>query len=229
PFLMAESRTELRRKVIAVCAARDPRAPLHFVIRAEGSAPSYFIKYGYPELVEEGRTLQCLYDLAQSDIHAPRVPEVYDCFSNYGEPLGTEYLVMEYIPPPVCTLDVWIEDGQSDEERQHRADVVAAKVADLILWLHACPVPPESPPGPIGGGLMHHNFFADGEAPMAFASTVALEIYVNKVSPAILSASTSFDRHTGAGNVLKAARDTSEGSQFLSTTSAVLPFRHRLQ
>ncbi|KNZ75920.1 hypothetical protein J132_00933 [Termitomyces sp. J132] len=156
---MAVWQTELRQTVIDVTASRNDMAYHHYAVLEDGDSPSYFVKYSSESLLEESRTLQYLYNLAQFDPRAPRIPKIYDFFTTF-DILRREYLVMEYIPPPTVTIGKWI--------------------ADVISWLHACPLPLNASIGPVGGGIIRHRFFRDGDAPIEFASVAALEIYINK-------------------------------------------------
>ncbi|KAG6826158.1 hypothetical protein H0H92_000930 [Tricholoma furcatifolium] len=100
--------------------------------------PSYFIKYRQEGLLGEFRNLKYLSNLAKNAPNTPRIPEAVDYFDNRREIWGTDYLVMEYIPPPAVTLQKWITAGTSDQERQDRVDVAVSKVTEAISWLTSC-------------------------------------------------------------------------------------------
>lgn len=138
------------------------------------SKPLFFIKYGNYVLAE-GRTQQHLYDRAQSDARAPRIPQIYDVFTD--DRTGREFIVMEFVPAP--TLTQWLALATSDSEREARTEDGSHRVLDAIAWLYALDVSQDGPLGPVGGGIAHHRFFADHTAPMPFASTDALQAYIN--------------------------------------------------
>ena len=49
------------------------------------------------------------------------------------------------------------------------------KIAGVVEWLLKCPVPDGDSIGPVGGGNIQHFFFNMEEAPVAFATSGALE------------------------------------------------------
>jgi len=69
--------------------------------------------------------------------------------------------------------------GSSRESESLRATAII-KIADAVEWLLKCPVPEGDSIGPVGGGYIQHSFFNMEEAPIAFATSGALETYVNK-------------------------------------------------
>ncbi|KAG8893846.1 hypothetical protein FRB99_001672 [Tulasnella sp. 403] len=138
-----------------------------------------FVKYGNDSLFEEAKTQEYVFNLARGDPKAPRVPEVLDVFPGAG---GSAYLVMRRVSAP--SLRSWVEqDGLSDEERQRRFDVAVDRTTAAITWLLSVKLPPGTPIGPIGGGLLHHVIFRMEEAPLNFKHTLAIERYLNEAGP----------------------------------------------
>ncbi|KAJ6598512.1 hypothetical protein B0H10DRAFT_734251 [Mycena sp. CBHHK59/15] len=176
-FVPFPAQAGLQERVIDLCEQRSPHIEYYFHVPGDESSPPLFIKYGSSNLRAEARTQEYLHILAKSDPRAPRVPLVFDSFS---DSIGNGYIVMQYVPPPATTLGSWVDGGCSVDERQRRSDFAISKVADIISWLHACPLPPDAGIGPVGGGVSQHRFFADSEAPMEFASADALQVYVNR-------------------------------------------------
>ncbi|KAG6807405.1 hypothetical protein H0H92_007664 [Tricholoma furcatifolium] len=90
------------------------------------------------------------------------------------------YLVMEYIPSPIVTLQTWIQAGESDDEKYDRVDTAVAKVAETITWLYSRLLPPNASVGSVGGGTICHPLWEGGGAPFDFTSAAALERYLDK-------------------------------------------------
>ncbi|KAG8880991.1 hypothetical protein FRB99_004767 [Tulasnella sp. 403] len=135
-----------------------------------------FVKYGANDLFGEAKTQEYIFNLAKTDPQAPRVPEVLDVFAGA---LSLAYLVMRRVSAP--SLRSWVEeDGLSNDERHQRLDVAAERVAAAITWLLNVKLPPDTPPGPIGGGKIQHAIFMMEEAPLKFNHTLAIERYLNK-------------------------------------------------
>jgi len=177
--MVANDQVDLQQLVISLCMQREPEDQHSFHLYGHGLIRDYFVKYSnYRDLLAEARTQTYLHDLAQANSQAFHVPRVFDAFHDTNR---TAYLVMEYVPPPAVTLDVWMRNATSAEERQRRVEIAISKVAAIVSWLHACPLPADAGIGPVGGGVIQHVFFADHSAPMEFASVAALERYVNEV------------------------------------------------
>ncbi|KAG6806749.1 hypothetical protein H0H92_010140 [Tricholoma furcatifolium] len=90
------------------------------------------------------------------------------------------YLVREYIPSPIVTLQTWIQAGKSDDEKYDRVDTAIAKVAETITWLYFCLLPRNASVGSVGGGTIFHPLWEDYEAPFDFTSAAAMERYLNR-------------------------------------------------
>lgn len=179
----SESLSAFRQLVVTRCRDRDPTDVHYFVLPG---SPPLFIKYGDSNLRGEARTLRYLYDVAKDDPHAPYVPKIIDAFSENGDDAeeddnrytqGPTFIVMEYIDAP--TLRNWIDVATSALEREERESHAATRVAEAISWIHGCPVPDGNGLGPKKGGIVQHIWFADSVAPMPFANTEALQVYVN--------------------------------------------------
>ncbi|KAF9519852.1 hypothetical protein BS47DRAFT_1481746 [Hydnum rufescens UP504] len=107
------------------------------------------------------RTQAHFYDQAQQSPNAPRVARVYEVFDD-GR--SSTYLVMEFLSAP--SFEVLINAaGSSPECESLRATAIFPRVDSI---------------GPVGGGNIQHIFFNMEEAPIAFATSGALETYVNK-------------------------------------------------
>ncbi|KAG8954991.1 hypothetical protein FRC04_010475 [Tulasnella sp. 424] len=139
-------------------------------------------------LLNEGDTQAFVYAAAlESSPNAPRVPEVYGCFSWDG----IRYLVMERVNHP--TVEAWIKDAASEAEAQARFDKACQAVADALRWLFALSPPGGSEIGLIEGayaqrqsaaacaksGRARHRFFGDDSAPFRYTGAPALERHIN--------------------------------------------------
>ncbi|KAG9023840.1 hypothetical protein FRB95_012409 [Tulasnella sp. JGI-2019a] len=93
--------------------------------------------------------------IANGDASAPRVPKVYDYFTNE---LNEHYLVMEYI-----------------EANSTPAQNALEKLAKALQWLRDLPASPGVTIGPVGGGYIRHSAFKDHTAPLPLLSKDALE------------------------------------------------------
>ena len=133
-----------------------------------------FVKRGISNLLAEARTQSHFYHQAQESSGAPRVPRVYEVFDD-GR---STYLVMEFISAP--SFEDLVKDAPSGPEEVTLRATAITKIAGAVAWLLGCPVPEGDSIGRIGGGRIQHAFFLD-EAPIEFASSGALEAYVNEV------------------------------------------------
>ncbi|KIY43918.1 hypothetical protein FISHEDRAFT_77841 [Fistulina hepatica ATCC 64428] len=123
------------------------------------------VKFRDADLLNEGDTQAFVYAAAlQSSPNAPRVPEVYGCFSWDG----IQYLVMERVNLP--TVEAWIRDAVSEAEAQSRFDKACQAVANALRWLFALSPPVDSEIGLI-----------DGAAPFRYTGAPALERHINTV------------------------------------------------
>ena len=126
---------------------------------------NYFVKYdSYESLEPQVMTQRHVYDYAKTQTNAPRIPKVEYFFR---DDVGRGYLVMEHvavIPTPKN---------------------LAERTVEALDWLALVPAPPNHVLGPLGGGVIHHRFFQDCEAPLVFSSVEALERYINEVRPCL--------------------------------------------
>ncbi|KAG1884962.1 hypothetical protein F4604DRAFT_1728732 [Suillus subluteus] len=134
-----------------------------------------FVKRGTTNLEAEARTQAHFYDQAQNLSGGPRVARVYEVFEDRH---GSTYLVMEYIDAP--SFEDLINGCSSGLEKANLHATAITKIADTITWLLGCPVPDGDSVGPVGGGKIQHAFFGMEEAPIEFASSQALEAYINE-------------------------------------------------
>ncbi|KAE9397349.1 hypothetical protein BT96DRAFT_921545 [Gymnopus androsaceus JB14] len=95
------------------------------------------------DVVNEGDTQAFVYSTFKSLPYAPRVSEVYECFSWNG----IHYLVMEKIDLP--TMETWINDARSEAEKQSRFDMACEAAANALRYLFTL-----SPPGGTEIGLI---------------------------------------------------------------------------
>jgi len=161
-----------RQYIIQSCSERNGN---YTVTHSSLPGSTIFVKRGTSNLVGEARTQACFYDQAQQSPNAPRVARVYEVFDD-GR--GSTYLVMEFISAP--SFEVLINAAGSSPECESLRATAIIKIADAVEWLLKCPVPEGDSIGPVGGGNIQHIFFNMEEAPVAFATSGALETYVNK-------------------------------------------------
>ena len=159
--------------IIAVCAEhqqshweeRDYRA----CVSIESKKSKYFIKFDSPQtLWPEFSTQSYIYDYAMRHGNGPRIAQPL----HYFKIQARGFLVMEYIEltdPSLITK-------------------LAERTAWALDWLSKVSAPPEDITGPskdaigpVGGGLIHHRFFKDYEAPVIFQSVADLQFYMNEV------------------------------------------------
>src|SRR5277367_1028669 len=130
-------------EIIRLCKQKGPR--FNILEYELGGCPIAFIKYGHS--LDMGEVWAQLY--AKPFV---RVPEIYRAFKRDG----ATYIFMEYI------------DGETVQKKLHDhpacCNQIYDQVATALNRLLTIPVPQESCPGPIGGGLIHHCFFHDSTA-----------------------------------------------------------------
>jgi len=165
--------TGVLQYIIQLCSKCDGN---YTVTHSSLPGSPVFVKRGTSNLVGEARTQVHFYDQAQQSPTAPRVARVYEVFDD-GR--GSTYLVMESISAP--SFEVLINAARSSPERESIRAMAITKIAEAVEWLLKCPVPEGDSIGPVGGGNIQHVFFNMEEAPVAFATSGALEAYVNVV------------------------------------------------
>ena len=165
--------TGVLQYIIQFCSKRYGN---HTVTHNSLPGSSIFVKRGTSNLVGEARTQVHFYNQAQQSPNAPRVARVYEVFDDGS---GSTYLVMESISAP--SFEVLINAAGSSPEHESLRAMAITKIAEAVEWLLKCPVPEGDSIGPVGGGYIQHIFFNMEEAPIAFATSGALEAYVNMV------------------------------------------------
>ncbi|KAG8918582.1 hypothetical protein FRC01_001785 [Tulasnella sp. 417] len=161
--------------------------------RRDGTAPrvhlfgDYVVKFNEKGIRNEADTQTFVYEALKSQPNAPRVPEVYDCFS-WG---GMQYLVMEQIECP--TVEEWIKDAAGEAEALSRFEIACKAVANALRWLFALSPPAGADIGLIDGayaqtqapnvrentGCARNTFFGRYPAPLRYSSPLALERHIN--------------------------------------------------
>lgn len=131
-----------------------------------------WIKYSHAVRPHEGRMqhhlARLVNDIPNTAVH---VPEVYFEFVRGG----LRYIAMEYIPGDT------VEQRRVANGGKFRTEDIE-KVAAAIQQLISLRVPADTPPGPISGGTIWHNFFNDDEAPVVYPSSAHLQDHINRVS-----------------------------------------------
>ena len=141
----------------------DYRRCIPFVTRTA----NYLVKFGDSWCFSSEAVMQKeMASVAQRDPSAPRVPIVHHIFQHEH----LTYAIIELI-----------------ETIQVSADIFVHKVAAAVLWLRRQPVPPGVVLGPLGSGPAWHAIFKKKYAPLPFTGAVALERFLNKVSPRLAS------------------------------------------
>ena len=135
-----------------------------------------FVKRGTSDLEAEARTQNHFYHQAQRSPSGPRVARVYE---NFKDGCGSTYMVMEFIA--ARSFEDLIEDAHSGPEKVSLQATAITEIAGAVAWLLDCPVPEGDSIGPVGGGKIQHMFFGMEDAPIEFATSGALEAYVNEV------------------------------------------------
>ncbi|KAJ7434630.1 hypothetical protein B0H11DRAFT_2296098 [Mycena galericulata] len=169
-FIAADAPNNLpsRQEIIALCRAAGWDVPgLPF---PQGHPePFAWIKYG--ELVTKGEALTQdkvarLLDADSGDSTfrvRVRAPRVFRAFRDDG----VGYIVMEYISGTLC--------GEND------CELAAAAVQRLVQIRDTTMIAP----GPVGGGPIKHDFFAEGDSNFTYNSVQALENHVNGILKAV--------------------------------------------
>ncbi|PIL29040.1 hypothetical protein GSI_09088 [Ganoderma sinense ZZ0214-1] len=136
-----------------------------------GGKRRYWVKYGRDSLIRgEGRTQASVATMVNANpASAVRVPYVYRGFSrgNRG------YIVMDYV------------QGATPAQRKSPAGYYQKKdiqaVAAALQQLISIRMPTGTAPGPVGGGLIGHDFFVDDLSTLPYPSVEILEAQINEV------------------------------------------------
>lgn len=144
-----------------------------------GDRPTLWIKYGWgvfwDEAVNQIRAHQEL-----QKINSPvRVPVVYYAFEDNDGAKWT-YIVMEYIRGDTVGS---LEDKarESPEQSQEKLDALSRRVAFALDEFLRIPVPLDTPPASVSGGIIRHSVFKDHEAPRPYQNVEQLEQHFNMV------------------------------------------------
>jgi len=138
----------------------------HFDFVREGK-PTFFVKYGGYDILDQASTQAFFHSLAQGGSSAPHIPAVYSAFRWEGR----HFLIMEKVDMP--TLEI------CDISETEAVQSAAFAVGWLLDQMHSIPsdmfgrISFRSTP-------VWHQFFKDHYAPVPFVSSEALEKYVNK-------------------------------------------------
>ncbi|KAK7727862.1 hypothetical protein SLS63_006939 [Diaporthe eres] len=111
-------------------------------------------------------------------INSPvRVPVVYYAFKDNDGARWT-YIVMEYIRGDTVGS---LEDKarESPEQSQEKLDALSRRVAFALDEFLRIPVPLDTPPASVSGGIIRHSIFKDHEAPRPYQNVEQLEQHFN--------------------------------------------------
>ncbi|KIM41209.1 hypothetical protein M413DRAFT_445255, partial [Hebeloma cylindrosporum] len=124
----------------------------------------FFIKYNeHKDMHAEYAMQQYIFNRAEGDPNAPRVPRIHDFFIFDNIRMGIiGYLVMEYI-----------------HTSPTRSGDVPEKVASALQWLRDLPRPSDTTIGSVAGPDAPYNLLKGLKTPIAFSSIDAIERYMN--------------------------------------------------
>jgi hypothetical protein len=117
---------------------------------------------------------QKLNEMPPSTRRNVRIPEIYRLLE--GQSGYEVYIVMEFVNGGPFSNKLPSGDFDLD-----LGDRLVDQVAYALQLLLSIEVPPNSPPGPLGGGIIQHIVFKDQEAPIEYASVSELQTHFNKV------------------------------------------------
>jgi hypothetical protein len=151
-----------RRAWASVANSTAHLTGIPLVDESQAQATCAWVKFGQSVSLPEAQTQHYVAQAVNGNVGAAvRVPSVYLAF----ECENWVFIVMEFI------------DGQGC----HRAD--AHLVADAVRSLFAIRAPAhQTTPGPVGGGLICHDFFYDRESSVPYGSVDLLQRHINNVS-----------------------------------------------
>ena len=141
--------------------------------------PRFWVKYGNRSVIPgEGRTqahvARIVNDNAESVV---RVPEVYLGFSRGRR----GYIVMDFVGGTTLAQ-------RKRNRRYEKKDIEV--VAAAVQQLTKITMPAGTAPGPVGGGLIGHDFFVECLSAIRYATVRDLEVQINNVClPLAFSAS----------------------------------------
>ena len=131
----------------------------------------FWVKYGKDSLIRgEGRTQAFVARIVNANpASVVRVPEVHLGFSRGKR----GYIVMDFVQG--ATIDT----RKSPEGDYDKKDIEA--VAAAVQQLVNIKMPPGTAPGPIGGGLIAHDFFVDCLSKHVYPTVGHLKAQINEV------------------------------------------------
>ncbi|KIJ19634.1 hypothetical protein PAXINDRAFT_8118 [Paxillus involutus ATCC 200175] len=165
-----------QRAIIENCVADNKTHGLGSgIFTCDLGSTTYKIKYGVSKaLATRIATQLALYNAAQ-EANSIRIPRLVHHFDDEGR----TYLVMEHID--------FVQVSTSDMDN---------RIGYALRWLSCLR---GDKLGPVEGGCILHGFFKDGEAPLAFKSVEALELYIAKTA----SFETGTEALVESGSVVK--------------------------
>lgn len=165
-------------------ALQDPYAPRVLIFETA------VVKFNDSlDMLYEGDTQAFVYEAFKSLPNAPRIPEVYHCFSWNR----VQYLAMEKIDLP--TVGAWISTVRDKGEMESHFDMACKAVASALAVLFTLSPPVGADIGLIEGlyaqtqresvrtrsGRARHRFFGTSNAPFRYTNALALERHINRV------------------------------------------------
>lgn len=130
-----------------------------------------WVKYGRPSVIRaEGRTQAHVAGIVNANpASVVRVPEVYLGFSRgkWG------YIVMDFVQGTT------LANRKSPRGNYYKDDIKA--VAAAVKQLTDIKMPANTAPGPVGGGLIGHDFFAESLSTLTYSTVGQLEAQINRV------------------------------------------------
>jgi hypothetical protein len=139
-------------------------------IRVAGK-PRFWVKYGDDFLIRgEGRTQAHVAGIVNANPASVfHVPEVYLGFSREGD----GYIVMDFVQGTT------LAQLKSPKGNYYKEDIKA--VAAAVQQLIDIKMPAGTAPGPVGGGLIGHDFFVDCLSALKYPTVGHLEAQINEV------------------------------------------------
>jgi hypothetical protein len=138
--------------------------------------PRYWVKYG-DLTVGEGLTQDYVARIVNTDPSSTfRVPEVFVIFS-----LGwCRYIVMEFVSGKTVADRKSLTTGKYQEGDPKAAVSAVRQLIELR-------VPAGTPPGPIGGGTIGHDFFVEYRSAVKYPKVEYLHRQIKRVRPLLTS------------------------------------------
>ncbi len=146
---------------------------MHGTAWSSTAAPTVWIKWGIGVRMSEARTQDYVAEIVNtaSDT-AVRIPRVHLAFMYEG----CGYIVMEYVAG--ATAQQLLQKPAITLEECNRIYKAVAAAVKQLVEIH---VSVDTPPGPVGGGLIGHPCFHDRESDVKYDSVEALEAHFNNV------------------------------------------------